>query len=220
LVGAKRGNRLLVRIAVCDVGLGNLRSVERALREVSRGRVDVEVTADPLHIGAADALVMPGQGGFGDCARALTTGIGDAVRDHIARERPYLGICLGLQMLFGRSDEAPGCRGLEIMGGAVVRLPGGVDPTTGGALKVPHVGWNAADPVEGQRGLLPADPAHFYFVHSFVVVPDDASVIAATTEYGSRFVSAVTRGNVFACQFHPEKSQRDGLALLERFLAS
>jgi glutamine amidotransferase len=210
-----------VRIAVCDVGLGNLRSVERALREASRAQpAAIEVTADPRQISAADALVMPGQGAFGDCARALAGGLGDAVREHIARERPYLGICLGLQMLFASSEEAEGCAGLGVMSGAVVRLRGGVDATTGAALKIPHVGWNAADPVEGRRGLLPPDPAHFYFVHSFVVVPEDPSLVAATTEYGGSFVSAVARGNLFACQFHPEKSQRAGLALLERFLAS
>jgi glutamine amidotransferase len=210
-----------VRIVVCDVGLGNLRSVERALIEASRGRPEtIEVTSDPPQIARADRLVMPGQGGFGDCARALAGGLGDAVRDHIARERPYLGICLGLQALFATSEEAEGCAGLGVMAGKVVRLRGGVDATTGGALKIPHVGWNAADPSDGHRGLLPHEAAHFYFVHSFVVVPEDPSLVAATTEYGERFVSAIAKGNLFACQFHPEKSQRAGLSLLERFMTS
>jgi glutamine amidotransferase len=209
-----------VRIAVCDVGLGNLRSVERALREVLRGRTaDIEVTGDPARVRAADRLVMPGQGAFGDCARALSGPLGEAVRAHIAAERPYLGLCLGLQILFESSQEATGCAGLGVLRGEVVRLKGGSDPTTGASLKIPHVGWNTVEPAE-DRGLLAARAEHFYFVHSFVVVPRDPAVVAGTTEYGERFVSAVTRGNLFACQFHPEKSQRAGLELLGRFLAS
>jgi glutamine amidotransferase len=211
-----------VRIVVCDVGLGNLRSVERALRHAAGGRgLDVAITRDPAHVAAADRVVMPGQGGFGDCARGLEGAVGDAVRAHIARGRPYLGICLGLQVLFATSEEAPGCAGLGVFEGHVARLGGGTDATTGAPLKIPHVGWNAAEPAAaGARGLLDATPRHFYFVHSYVVVPRDPSLVAATTEYGERFVSAVARDNVFACQFHPEKSQRAGLALLERFLAS
>ena len=211
-----------VRIVVCDVGLGNLRSVERALLETCKqagSRAQVEVTGDLARLASADRLVMPGQGGFGDCARALTEGVGDAIRAHLAAQRPYLGICLGLQALFEGSEEAPGCAGLGVLGGTVVRLQGGTDATTGAALKIPHVGWNTVEP-QDPRGLLAEGAEHFYFVHSFVVVPEDPRVIAGTTEYGQRFVSAVARGNLFACQCHPEKSQRAGLALLERFLAS
>jgi glutamine amidotransferase len=198
-----------------------LRSVERALAQASRGRrVEVEITRDPARIAAADALVMPGQGAFGDCMGGLAGGLADVVREHIRRGRPYLGICLGLQVLFGSSEEAAGCAGLGVLEGTVVRLQGGVDPVTGAALKIPHVGWNTAEPVTAARGLLPAAPQHFYFVHSYAVVPRDPAVVAATTEYGERFVSAVAWNNVFACQFHPEKSQRAGLALLERFVAS
>jgi glutamine amidotransferase len=211
-----------VRIVVCDVGLGNLRSVERALQAASRGqRVDVEVTGDPARVRTADRLVMPGQGGFGECARALDGALGDAVRDQLRSGRPFLGICLGLQVLFGSSEESPGCAGLGVLEGEVVRLAGGVDEATGGRLKIPHVGWNEAEPDGRHRGLLaPGAAQHFYFVHSFVVVPRDEAVIASTTGYGQRFVSAVSHENVFACQFHPEKSQRTGLALLERFVAS
>jgi glutamine amidotransferase len=217
-----------VRVVVCDVGVGNLRSVERALLEAARetgalDRTAVEVTRDPARLGGADALVMPGQGGFGDCARALSGAMGDAVREHLAKERPYLGICLGLQVLFESSEEAPGCAGLGVLAGKVVKLRDGVDAVTGAPLKIPHTGWNQADPTEN-RGLLRAGGAaggeHFYFVHSFVVAPTDPAVVASTTEYGERFVSAVAYGNVFACQFHPEKSQRAGLSLLQRFLAS
>jgi imidazole glycerol-phosphate synthase subunit HisH len=208
-----------VRIAVCDVGIGNLRSVQRAVQEAARGRhAKVEVTRDPARVRAADRLVMPGQGGFGDCARALSGELGQAVLEHLRAQRPYLGICLGLQMLFERSEEAPGCPGLSVLEGDVVRLRGGADAVTGGPLKIPHIGWNVAEPTDN-LGLL-TGPQHFYFVHSFVVVPRDGRIVAATTEYGERFVSAVAYHNVFACQFHPEKSQRAGLALLERFLAS
>ena len=211
-----------MRIAVCDVGLGNLRSVERALHAATRGRrVDVEVTGDPERVRTADRLVMPGQGAFGECARGLEGALGDAVREHVGSGRPYLGICLGLQVLFGSSEESPGCAGLGVFEGEVVRLQGGVDEATGGRLKIPHMGWNEAVPERGHRGLLPEETQHFYFVHSFVVVPRDRAIVAATTEYGSAsFVSAVSRDNVFACQFHPEKSQRAGIALLERFVAS
>jgi glutamine amidotransferase len=211
-----------VRIVVCDVGLGNLRSVERALHAATRGsRLEVAVTGDPERVRTADRLVMPGQGGFGECARALGGALGDAVREHVRSGRPYLGICLGLQVLFGSSEESPGCAGLGIFEGDVVRLTGGVDEATGGRLKIPHVGWNEAEPDDTHRGLLAhGAPQHFYFVHSFVVVPRDPAIVAGTTDYGSRFVSAVSHENVFACQFHPEKSQRAGIALLERFVAS
>jgi imidazole glycerol-phosphate synthase subunit HisH len=211
-----------VRIAVCDVGLGNLRSVERALREASRGRrIEVEVTSDPARVAEADRLVMPGQGAFGDCARALSGSLGDAVRRHLAAARPYLGICLGLQVLFAASEEAPGCTGLGVLEGSVVRLAPGMDPATRARFKVPHVGWNTARPVGDSRGhLLRGDPQYFYFVHSFAVVPRDPRVVAAMTEYGEPFVSAVAFENTFACQFHPEKSGRAGLGLLERFLTA
>jgi glutamine amidotransferase len=211
---------VLVRIVVCDVGVGNLRSVERALLEAARGRRDeVVVTREPAQVATADRLVMPGQGGFADCSRALSRDLGDAVRAHFAAQRPYLGICLGLQVLFGSSEEAPGCAGLGVLEGSVVKLKDGKDPLTGAALKIPHIGWNVAEPTE-RRGLLTPAGQHFYFVHSFVVAPRDRRIVASTTEYGERFVSAIAYDNVFACQFHPEKSQRAGLALLERFLTS
>jgi glutamine amidotransferase len=185
-----------------------------------RGAVKITVTRDPDDIRHADKVVIPGQGAFGDCARALWAGLGDAIREKVRSGAPYLGICLGLQVLFGTSEEAPGCTGLGLFEGDVGRLAGGVDATTGGALKIPHTGWNQAEPAaaESARGLLADHAQHFYFVHSFVVRPKDASIVAATTEYGERFVSAIAKDNVFACQFHPEKSQRAGIALLERFV--
>jgi imidazole glycerol-phosphate synthase subunit HisH len=208
-----------VGVVVCDVGLGNLRSVERGLLEAGRGRhIDVQITSDPARVRAADRLVIPGQGGFGDCALALRGALGEAVRAHIDAARPYLGICLGLQVLFRSSQEAPSSEGLGIFEGSVVKLRGGTDPTTNMPLKIPHMGWNVAEPAENP-GLLEG-PAHYYFVHSYVVAPADRSIVAATTEYGERFVCAVAKDNIFACQFHPEKSQGAGLALLGRFLAA
>jgi glutamine amidotransferase len=196
--------------------------VERGLLEACNQagcRAEVEVTRDIGRLAGADKLVMPGQGGFGDCARAMNEGVGDAIRDHIAAQRPYLGICLGLQVLFEGSEEAPGCAGLGILRGSVVKLRTGIDSVTGASLKIPHTGWNVARPT-AHPGLLRPKAEHFYFVHSFVVAPSNPDVIAATTDYGDPFVSAIAYDNVFACQFHPEKSQRAGLALLERFLAS
>jgi glutamine amidotransferase len=183
--------------------------------------MDVEVTSDPARVRAADRLVLPGQAAFADYTRALAGDLGDAVREHLRAERPYLGICMGLQALFATSEEAPGATGLGVLEGAVIKLRGGTEADTGAALKIPHMGWNEAQAVLGNPGLLPPGPArHFYFVHSFVAAPRDAAIVAATTDYGERFASAVAYGNVFACQFHPEKSQRAGLTLLEGFLGS
>src|SRR5271166_6532028 len=137
--------RWRVRIVICDVGVGNLRSVERAVSEAAGGRGDtVEVTREPARVSGADRLIMPGQGGFADCARALSSELGAAVRAHLAAERPYLGICLGLQVLFASSEEAPGSAGLGVLEGEVVKLRGGTDALTGAALKIPHIGWNVA----------------------------------------------------------------------------
>ena len=207
-----------MRIAVCDVGLGNLRSVRRAL-EVAASRagasVDVAVTADADALARADKVVFPGQGAFRDCARALDRGMGDALRAAIARGAPYLSICLGLQVLFGTSDEAEGCAGLGVYAGHVRRLAPGAG-ADGVAHKVPHTGWNTVARASG--ATLP-EAGWFYFVHSFVAEPDDPSLVAGRTRHGAdEFVSAIERDNVFACQFHPEKSQEEGLALLERFV--
>jgi len=211
-----------VLIAICDAGLGNLRSVERAVLEASKTRaaVSVVVSSAPDVLARADKIVVPGQGGFGACTRALAGGLGDVIRESIARGVPYLGICLGLQVLFGASEEAPGAPGLGVFDGDVVRLEASVDTTTGAPRKIPHTGWNVVDRVGERPGILDLEPHHFYFVHSYVVRPADARIIAATTEYGAPFVSAIAKDNVFACQFHPEKSQRAGLALLERFVAA
>ena len=187
---------------------GNLRSVERAIARVGG---DVVVTRDPETVRRADKLVVPGQGAFGVFMRGLgERGLGEALREAIARGTPYLGICLGLQVLFEHSEEGD-CAGLGILRGRVTRLRPG-DPR----LKIPHIGWNQ---VHGRaRGI--ADGAHVYFVHSYRVEPEDRSIVALETEHGVTFCAAIQRDNLFACQFHPEKSQAVGLRMLEELVRS
>jgi glutamine amidotransferase len=203
-------------IALCDLGLGNLRSVEKALAHVG-GRVTR--TADPEVVRRAAKVVIPGQGAFRDCMRALAGPLGDAVREALTAGRPYFGICLGLQVLFEESDEGGPCRGLGLLGGRVVRLPGGTG-ADGRPLKVPHMGWSSVRRVREAPLLagLPPEP-YFYFVHSYYPAPVDESVVVMRCRYGVDFAVAVARENLFACQFHPEKSGAGGLALLERFVA-
>jgi phosphoribosylformimino-5-aminoimidazole carboxamide ribotide isomerase/imidazole glycerol phosphate synthase glutamine amidotransferase subunit len=195
-------------VVVADLGLGNIGSVVRAL---ARAGGTPRVEADPDAVRRAPRLVVPGQGAFRDCALALERGMAGAIRGHVAAGRPYFGICLGMQVLFGSSEEAPGACGLAHFAGDVQRLPAGArDPSTGAVLKVPHMGWNV---VAGAHAFLPAS-AWFYFVHSYVCVPVDRTVVVGETEYPTPFASAVARDNVFACQFHPEKSQDEGEAML------
>ncbi len=205
-------------IAVVDYGMGNLRSVSQALEHVAGGR-DVVVTADPAAVAAAERVVFPGQGAMPDCMRELDArGLRPAVLA-AARDKPFLGICIGLQMLFGHSDEGD-VAGLGILAGAVRRFPDErmVD-RDGQRLKVPHMGWNRVrqNPHALWAGI--ADHARFYFVHSYCVQPADPSVVTGTTEYGIPFTCAVGRDNIFAVQFHPEKSAQDGLQLLKNFVA-
>jgi glutamine amidotransferase len=202
-------------VAVVDLGLGNLRSVERALfRAAGEAKIACTtiVTSDPERARQADKIVVPGQGSFGAAAEGLDCGWRDALREQIELKKPYLGICLGLQLLFDTSEEMPGARGLGVFEGGVVRLPKE-------AGKTPHMGWNTV--AASGRSLLPTEDTYFYFTHTFVVVPRDPALACGITEYGStRFVSAVAKENLFACQFHPEKSQLAGQALLARFLRS
>lgn len=192
-------------VTIVDMGLGNLRSVARAFE---RAGARVRVSAQPSDLRTADCVVVPGQGAFRDCARALNGALGDSIRDCIARSVPYLGICLGMQMLFEESEEAPGEKGLAIFAGKVVRFPHTDN------LKVPHMGWNN---VRSSHPLV-ADGAFYYFVHSYYCVPADGGLVAATVEYGSNVCAAVATENLFACQFHPEKSQDAGATLIAKFL--
>jgi glutamine amidotransferase len=205
------------RIAIVDPGSGNLRSVEKALTLVGG---DAFVTRDADQVAGADKVVVPGQGAFGACMAGLMHDGGslrDAVLAAIRAGKHYLGICMGLQLLFPSSEEEPGCAGLGVLPGKVVRFK--IAPP----LKVPHMGWNACQrpPVAATSPLLTdtADDTYFYFVHSYYPVPDDARDVALVAEHGQRFCAAVARDNLFACQFHPEKSQRAGLSLLARFVS-
>ncbi|MEZ4258354.1 MAG: imidazole glycerol phosphate synthase subunit HisH [Polyangiaceae bacterium] len=211
-----------MNVVVCDAGLGNLMNVVRAVERSAPDGARVSLSRDPEAVRAADAVVFPGQGAFRDCARALADGLGDALTEQIRRGTPYVGICLGLQILFERSEEAPDARGLGVLAGDVRRLRPGTDEL-GRPAKLPHVGWNAASRTDACAHPIEAafdgDP-YFYFVHSFAAHPTDAAVVAATAHYGEDFTAAVARDNVFACQFHPEKSQRAGLELLSRALRS
>lgn len=204
-------------IALVDLGMGNLRSVERALH-AALGDVVVRTTNDPGAVREARAVLVPGQGGFGDCAVALARdggALARALTDHIEADRPFLGICLGLQVLFEGSEEAPGRGGLGVFRGQVRRFRDGLRDADGALVKIPHMGWNEVTP-RGDSRWLPTRE-WFYFVHSYHVVPDDGAVVAATATHGEDFVCAVARGRLLGVQFHPEKSQRAGLALLRRF---
>jgi glutamine amidotransferase len=202
-------------IAVIDIGSGNLRSVEKAIAKVGGSPV---VTGDPDVVRRAPRVVMPGQGAFGHFAGAIKErGLEQALHEFIASGRPYLGICLGLQVLYEESEEHGPVAGLGLLPGKVVRFP---DPDPAGPLKVPHMGWNQVR-VHGDPDPLLAgipDEAYFYFVHSYYVAPDDRDTVALTCEYGVEFAAAVRRDNLFACQFHPEKSQKHGLQLLANFV--
>ena len=201
-------------IAVVDVCSGNLRSVQRAIAQVGG---DVVVTRDAAVVRRADKIVVPGQGAFGMFMRGLVErGLGDVLRSAIASGRPYLGICLGMQVLFDESEEQGPCPGLGVLPGRVVRMH-----PADRRLKVPHIGWNQVG-VRKPDPLLAgvADGAYVYFDHSYYAAPVDPAIIALDTEHGERMTAAVRRDNIFACQFHPEKSQAAGLALLRRFVAS
>ena len=205
-------------IAVVDYGMGNLRSVAKALEHVADGRL-VVVTADPAVVAAAERVVVPGQGAMPDCMRELNErGLRQAVID-AAAGKPFLGICIGQQMLFEHSEEGD-VPGLGILRGQVRRFPAEkMHLPDGQKLKVPHMGWNEVR----QSGPHPlwngiADGARFYFVHSYYVAPDDAACVAGTTEYGIPFTSACARDNIFAVQCHPEKSAQAGLQLLSNFI--
>lgn len=206
----------MTTVALVDTGLGNLRSVQKALETAAGGGVKVVRTRDPDEVARADRVVVPGQGGFGRCAEALAGGLAEALSAARRRGTPYLGICLGLQVLFEGSEEAPGVKGLGWFPGRVARLQGGP------GLKIPHMGWNQLERVGAEHPVLEAAGGAgtwFYFVHSFHAVPDDADLVRAVVGYGpNRVTAAVARENVVATQFHPEKSQAAGLALLTAFL--
>jgi imidazole glycerol-phosphate synthase subunit HisH len=198
-------------IGIIDYGMGNLRSVEKAIEHLG-GRC--RILSRPTEAGDCSGIILPGVGAFAEAMENLRSGGWvETIRELTAAGRQFLGICLGLQLLFTRSEEGPGDTGLDLLPGRVVRLPEA-------AGIIPHMGWN-------QLRLREPDPlfagiakkSYVYFVHSYVAVPDDLEAIAAVTDYGGEFVSAVSRGNIHGLQFHPEKSQRTGLRILANFVA-
>jgi glutamine amidotransferase len=198
------------RIVIVDYGMANLRSVQKALARVGHEAV---ISADPDHVGAAEKLILPGVGAFRDAIARLREGrLAEPILDHLRSGKPFFGICLGLQLLFSRSFEDGVFSGLAWFEGDVVRFadePG---------LKIPHMGWNALRvraPAPPLAGLAPGDAV--YFVHSYYAAPRDRAVVAAEADYPTPFCAAVWRDNVFATQFHPEKSQKVGLEMLRRF---
>ena len=199
-------------IAIVDYGMGNLRSVKKAFE--SLGFLPT-VTRNPEEILNSGGLVLPGVGAFGDCMKNLEEfGLVDPIKSFINTGEPFLGICLGLQLLFEESEESPGVNGLGILKGKVVRFPRFDE----GRLKVPHMGWNQVDakrPLPILKGIPVG--SWFYFVHSYFPEPEDSTVIAGITHYGIEFTSAIEIDNVFACQFHPEKSSTLGLKILQNF---
>jgi glutamine amidotransferase len=207
----------MVDVAIVDYGMGNLRSVEQAVRHVAPA-AEVRVTDDADVIAAASRVVFPGQGAMPDCMRELDArGLRAAVLD-AARSKPFLGICIGLQMLFEHSAEGD-VPGLGVLGGQVLRFPHAAHDAKGERLKVPHMGWNQVHYVMPDHALWNGieQDARFYYVHSYYVQPEDARVIQATSDYPQPFVCAVAQDNLFAVQFHPEKSHAAGLQLLQNF---
>lgn len=197
---------MATKVAVLDYGIGNLHSAQKSLLHLG---VDAKLTSDEADIDAADAVVLPGVGAFGATMRALTrTGLGPLAIKAAASGRPFLGICVGMQVLYERSEEAPDVEGLGILSGAIRRLPDGV--------KHPQMQWNKLEATSDHPLLNGLDGEWFYFVHSYA--PEQTTDVIAVTEYGGPVVAAAAHGNVWATQFHPEKSSKAGLALVANFV--
>lgn len=202
-------------IAIIDYGMGNLRSVQKGFEKVG---FPAQVTSEPKTVLEADRIVLPGVGAFRDCMKNLEEGgFIEPILRVINEGRPFLGICLGLQLLFTESEEFGLHKGLDVIPGRVTRFPEGMTEQDE-ELKVPHMGWNQLSIKRSPPAFsgIP-DGAHFYFVHSYYVQPEDVSVVATTTDYGIEFCSSVWKDNIVATQFHPEKSQERGLAILKNF---
>lgn len=195
-------------IAIANYGMGNLRSVSKAFEHIG---ATVFITNSPEEILKSNALIVPGVGAFGDCIQNLNKlGLLDAIKKFISAGKPYLGLCLGMQILFDESEEAPGVKGLGIFSGTVKKFSSSL------GLKIPHMGWNQ---IKIKNDFFPGVPdnSYMYFVHSYYAEPLDKSIIACETEYGIKFCSAIRKDNIFATQFHPEKSQELGLKILLNF---
>jgi glutamine amidotransferase len=205
-------------VAVIDYGMGNLHSIVKALQHAAPD-VDVVCVSDADVILNADRVVFPGVGAIRDCMHALNhSGLSDVIQQ-VAKSKPLLGICLGMQALLTDSEENNGTPCLDVFAGHVVRFPESLKDSNGNSLKIPHMGWNQVHQLQ-QHPLwenIPQD-SRFYFVHSYYAQPNDAAIMAATTQYPETFTCALAQDNVFAVQFHPEKSQAVGLQLLSNFL--
>lgn len=198
-------------VAIIDYDAGNIKSVEKALLYLGEEAV---ITRDRDAILRADRVILPGVGAFGDAMEKLRTyELDKVIQEVVAQNTPFLGICLGLQLLFESSEESEGVEGLGILKGKVVRLPEESD------LKIPHIGWNSLKyPNPGRLFTGIAEDSYVYFVHSYYLQAKDPSIVTATTEYGTLIHASVEQGNVFACQFHPEKSSEVGMQILKNFL--
>jgi glutamine amidotransferase len=205
-------------IAVVDYGMGNLRSVSKAIEHVAP-QAEVRVTSDPADVLAADRVVFPGQGAMRDCMREMDGRGLRAALLQASATKPFLGICIGLQMLFERSEEGGGVAGLGVLPGQVRRFPAErMHAADGTRLKVPHMGWNGVHQVRSHALWQGIDDAtRFYFVHSYYVEPEDRGLVTGEAHYAFPFTCAVARDNIFAVQFHPEKSHTAGLRLLSNF---
>jgi len=201
-------------LGLVDYGSGNLRSVQRAIEHAGGECTHVQCES---HTTGCAALVVPGVGSFGDCARQLReTGLWAVIKSWIGADKPYLGICLGYQLLFDSSEESPGVEGLGALRGKVVHFP------KSSGLKIPHMGWNQLHIRKPSDSLITGlgENPDFYFVHSYYPVPEDDAVVTTTCNYGVEFAASVTKGNLSAVQFHPEKSQELGLKMLRNFISS
>lgn len=198
-------------LAIVDYGVGNLRSAQKAFEHLGHA---AEVTSEPERIAAAPGVVLPGQGAFGTCmTRLRDAGLVEPILEVLRAGRPFLGICIGMQLLFEESEESPGIPGLGVLGGRVVRFPAHPE------RKVPHMGWNRLHVARRVPMLADLEEgAYVYFVHSYYAVPNDPALVTTTTTYGPEFASSVGQGNLFAGVFHPEKSQQVGLRLLASFV--
>lgn len=198
-------------IAIIDYDAGNIKSVEKALQFLS---CDVVVTRDAKTILQAEKVILPGVGSFGDAMGKLHQyGLVSVIRQVVENKTPFLGICLGLQLLFEGSEESPGVDGLGILKGKILRIP------EGGGLKIPHIGWNSLSyPNQGRLFSGIPKEAYVYFVHSYYLEAEDKSIVTAVTEYGTCIHASVEKDNIFACQFHPEKSSDTGLRILRNFV--
>jgi len=198
-------------IAIIDYDAGNIRSVEKAIASLGK---EVCITRDPEMILNAEKVILPGVGSFGDAMEKLRGyGLEEVIKKVVDNGTPFLGICLGLQLLFEKSEESPGVKGLSILEGEILRIP------DGDGLKIPHIGWNSLDfPGEGRLFRDVEEQSYVYFVHSYYLSAKDKGIVTATTEYGAHIEASVEKGNIFACQFHPEKSSEVGLRILKNFV--